>query len=58
MEKFSEDSEEKNQLIRELKEENRELKYKLDTLQGNMVQSTSDKQTEGDSVNKRPRDER
>jgi hypothetical protein len=56
MEKFSEDSEEKNLLIRELKEENRELKYKLDMVQGNMVQGTSDKQTEGDTGNKRPRE--
>ena len=56
MEKFSEDSEEKNLLIRELKEENRELKYKLDMVQGNMVQTMSDKQTEGDTGNKRPRE--
>ena len=56
MEKFSEDSEEKNLLIRELKEENRELKYKLDMVQGNMVQTMSDKQTESDTGNKRPRE--
>lgn len=56
MEKFSEDSEEKNLMIRELKEENRELKYKLDMVQGNMVQGTSDKQTEGDTGKKRPRE--
>lgn len=34
-----EDAEEKNQLICELKQENRELKYKLDSLQGNMIQN-------------------
>lgn len=56
MEKFSEDSEEKNLLIRELKEENRELKYKLDMVQGNMVQTISDKKAEGETGNKRPRE--
>ena len=42
IEKSTEDSEEKNHLIRELKQENRELKYKLDTLQGNMIQSSTE----------------
>jgi hypothetical protein len=51
MEKFNEDSDEKNQLIRELKEENRELKYNME----NMIQSTSEKQTSGDNGNKRSR---